>query len=254
MKPIYFFGGKTHWRLTDSAKCPWKITKCDIRGKTHDKMWTFQGQKKPNSPFEVHISWWKHFEYNLSGWATTLIFIYRGCPRKMIARSVSSLTANICSSTGASVSGCTSWARIAGDLIHFLYFRSFEGSSGRMTLPSAFTTSGTLTKCTPSKWKPWTQCAPKKCGSKPTRSGDGKVQNTWKSQQNTVYWSKLKLSNKRVAILSNSITCNYSLKHTTNDLYREKVVCMKTCNELHFKVYRSPKLPRVALTPNPLQI
>ena len=57
-------------------------------------------------------------------------------------------------------------------------------------------------------------------------------------------------SEKGIAVLSNSITCNYSFKHTASDLYRKKVVCMKTGEELHCKVYRSPRPRLRTLVPN----
>ena len=102
----------------------------------------------------------------------------------------------------------------------------------QMTLPSTSTTSETLSKCTPLSnvvWsheekasegtgsqcssQPWTGCW-KRSGRSPIRSGQ--TQNL--SVQKYVQFEACSM--KGVAILSNSITCNYSFKHTTSDLYR----------------------------------
>ena len=57
-------------------------------------------------------------------------------------------------------------------------------------------------------------------------------------------------SKKRIAVLSTSIARNRPYQHTTCAFCIEKVVFMKTGEDLRCKVHQSPRLPRVVLTPN----
>ena len=56
-------------------------------------------------------------------------------------------------------------------------------------------------------------------------------------------------SEKRIAILS-KLDRTQSLFQTPPAICLDKVVCMKTREELYCKTYRSPRLPRVTLVPN----
>ena len=137
----------------------------------------------------------------------------------------------------------------------FLYFRAIQGHSGRtladilhcktmycyrMTLQSTSTTSETLSKCTPLSKVDWSKKEKASEGtcnqssSQPwTRCTLGKIWqkfNTICTNTNTLgelitiqfFWCNLTpAQRKEVAILSNSITCNYSFKHITSDLKRK---------------------------------
>ena len=89
-------------------------------------------------------------------------------------------------------------------------------------------------------------------GRSPIRSGQTQNRSVQKYVDNSPKYSILvqfeARSKKRIAVLSNSIACNRS-QYTTCDLC-EKVVYVKTGEELHCKVHQSPRLPRVVLTPN----
>ena len=66
-----------------------------------------------------------------------------------------------------------------------------------------------------------------------------------------ITWRALKLAQRKgIAVLSNSITINSSFQHITCDTYRENGITLKTGEELYWKVYQSPRLPRVVLTPS----
>ena len=73
---------------------------------------------------------------------------------------------------------------------------------------------------------------------------------TWRAHHNTVFRCNFKAcSETGIAILSNSIACGYSFRHTTSDLLSIKWFCMKTTEELVCIIYKSPRLPRVTLVP-----
>ena len=57
-------------------------------------------------------------------------------------------------------------------------------------------------------------------------------------------------SEERIAILSNTVTCNRPLQHTLPAVCIGKAVCMKTKEELYHKVYLTSRLPRVVLKAN----
>ena len=74
--------------------------------------------------------------------------------------------------------------------------------------------------------------------------------NTWSPHQNTVYWCNLKLAQKKGLQFYQTRSHAIVLYNTPPAICIEKAVCMKTEEELHHKVYQSPRLPRVALKPN----
>ena len=74
--------------------------------------------------------------------------------------------------------------------------------------------------------------------------------NTWTPQQNTVYWCSLKLAQKRGLQFYQTRSHAIVLYDTLPAVCIEKVVCMKTKDQLYHKVYQSPRLPRVVLKPN----
>ena len=113
----------------------------------------------------------------------------------------------------------------------------------QMTPPSTSTTSGTLTTCTPSSTVDWFREESVKrdrqsvffTAVNPIDIQDpGEVQydldkpriavykNTWRVHQNTVFWCNLKLSQRRIAVLSNTIPHNRSFQHLTCDVYWER--------------------------------
>ena len=79
----------------------------------------------------------------------------------------------------------------------------------------------------------------------------GPCKHTWKAHHNTNKLVQFEAcSEKGIAILSNLITCSYSFKKTLPAIWKEKVVCMKTGEELYCKVYESPRVLRVTFVPN----
>ena len=140
-----------------------------------------------------------------------------------------------------------------------------------MTLPSTSTTSGTPINCIPLDWSQEEEASGKKkaisilhsrkpdvrwrrSGKSPIRSGQTQIRSVQKYLDSSTKCSLLvqfeDRSMKRIAVLSNSITCNHSFQHTTCDLYWEKVEDMKTGEELDCKVCQSPRLPRVVHSRN----
>ena len=59
-------------------------------------------------------------------------------------------------------------------------------------------------------------------------------------------FTNLKLAQRRIAVLSNTIQRNRSFQHVTCD---EKVVYMKTGKAFFWKIYQCPRLLRAVLTP-----
>ena len=63
----------------------------------------------------------------------------------------------------------------------------------------------------------------------------------------TVYWCDLKLAQKRELQFYQTRSDANVLYNTLPAICIEKVVCMKTGEELYCKVFQSPRLPRVIL-------
>ena len=75
--------------------------------------------------------------------------------------------------------------------------------------------------------------------------------NTWKSRQNTVYWCNLRLAQRKGLQFYQTRSHAITLSSTLPAICVEKVECMKFGQEWHCKVYQSPRLPRITLSPNP---
>ena len=73
--------------------------------------------------------------------------------------------------------------------------------------------------------------------------------NTWKSQQNIVYWCKLKFAQRKGLQFYQTRSHANILFNTLPAICIEKVVYMKTGEELHCKEHQSPRLSRVVLAP-----
>ena len=73
---------------------------------------------------------------------------------------------------------------------------------------------------------------------------------TWTSHQKTVFWCNLKLPQTRGLQLYPTRSHAVTFSSTLPAIRIEKVVCMKTGEEVYCKIYQSPRLPRVALEPN----
>ena len=73
---------------------------------------------------------------------------------------------------------------------------------------------------------------------------------TWKAHQNTVYWCHLKLAQRKGLQFYQTRSHAITLFNTLPAICFEKVVYMKTGEELYCKVHQSPRLPRVVLTPS----
>ena len=136
-----------------------------------------------------------------------------------------------------------------------------------MTSPSTSTTSGTFTRrtqllkvdwsqeekaiegtdgpCSSRQWTRWTVHLIKE----KLKPRIAPYKHTWRSHHNTVFGAMKASSEKKIAILSNSVACNYSLRHITA-IRIDKVVCMKTMEELYCSKYESPRLHRVTLVPS----
>ena len=149
-----------------------------------------------------------------------------------------------------------------------------------MTSPSTSTTSGTPTRCTPfipsglipggkgnrSDRRSVFITAVNPIDSQPDRreveynldkSRTAPYKHTWRAHHNTVYWCNLKLAQRGIAILSNSIACNYSFRHTTSDFCRiyksPRVTSRNTCAELatrsdgctFFRIEKNPMTVRM---------
>ena len=76
------------------------------------------------------------------------------------------------------------------------------------------------------------------------------LKHTWKAYHNTVYWCNLKLAQRRGLQFYQTRSHAITLSSTLPLICIEKVVCMKTGEELHCKVYRSRRPRRLTLVPN----
>ena len=75
--------------------------------------------------------------------------------------------------------------------------------------------------------------------------------NTWRIHQNAVYLCNWKTrTEKRIAVLSNTIPRNRPFFNTLPAICVENEVYMKTGEDLYCKEYQSPRLPRAVLTLN----
>ena len=79
---------------------------------------------------------------------------------------------------------------------------------------------------------------------------DRTTQKYYLPHQNTVYWCKLKLAQKKGLQFYQTRSHAIVLYNTLPAICIEKAVCMKTKEELFHKVCQSPRLPRVILKPN----
>ena len=131
-----------------------------------------------------------------------------------------------------------------------------------MTLPSSSTTSATLSKCTPLTKVDWSELESLR---RDRQSVFFTAVNPMDARQdlkklNTI-WTNPE-SNRR-NLLGKITTTQYQglqfyqtrshviiLSGTLPAIRLEKVVCMKTGEELYCKVHQSPRLPRVTLVPN----
>ena len=73
---------------------------------------------------------------------------------------------------------------------------------------------------------------------------------TWKAHHNTIYWCNLKLAQRKGLQFYQTRSHAITLTSTPPAICIEKVVRMKTGEDLYCKVYQSPRLPRVTLVPN----
>ena len=69
---------------------------------------------------------------------------------------------------------------------------------------------------------------------------------TWRSHNNTVFWCNLMLAQIK------GLRFYQTRSHATtlSDTLPAICICMKTREELYCRIYKSPRLPRVALVPN----
>ena len=72
----------------------------------------------------------------------------------------------------------------------------------------------------------------------------------YKNQQNTVFWCNLKLAQRKGLQFYQTRSHAIALFNTLPAMCIEKVVYMKTGEDLYCKVYQSPRLPRAVFTPN----
>ena len=73
---------------------------------------------------------------------------------------------------------------------------------------------------------------------------------TWKAHHNTVCWCNLQLAQRKGLQLYQTRSHAITLSSTPPAICIEKLVCMKTGEELFCKVHQSPTPPRVTLVPN----
>ena len=71
----------------------------------------------------------------------------------------------------------------------------------------------------------------------------------WKAHHNTVCWCNSKLAQRKGLQFYQTRSHAISLSSTRPAICIEKVVCMKTGEELYCKVHQSPWLPRATLVP-----
>ena len=76
------------------------------------------------------------------------------------------------------------------------------------------------------------------------------VQNTWKVLKHTGYWCNLKLAQRKGFQFSQTRSKAIALFNTLLAMCIEKVVHMKTGEDLYSKVHHTPKLPCVVLPSN----
>ena len=95
----------------------------------------------------------------------------------------------------------------------------------RMTSQSTSTTSGTPTRCTPLFRVNWSQEEKAKPRIAPYR-------HTWRSHHNTVFWCNLKLAQKKGLRFYQTRSHVITLSDTLSAICIDKVVCMKTREEL----------------------
>ena len=74
--------------------------------------------------------------------------------------------------------------------------------------------------------------------------------NTWRVHQGTVNWCNLKLAQKRGLQFCQTRSHAIAFVNTPPAICIEKVLYMKTGEDLYWKVHQSPRLPRVVLMPN----
>ena len=74
--------------------------------------------------------------------------------------------------------------------------------------------------------------------------------NTWRIHQNAVYWCNLKLAPRRGLQFYQTRSHAIALFNTQPAICIEKVVYMKSGENLYCKVHQSPRLPHIVLTPN----
>ena len=75
--------------------------------------------------------------------------------------------------------------------------------------------------------------------------------NVGKVHQNAVYWCNLNLPHRRGLQFRQTRSHAIVLFDTLPAICTEKVVYMKTEEELYSKVHKSPRIPRIVLKPNP---
>ena len=74
--------------------------------------------------------------------------------------------------------------------------------------------------------------------------------NTWEPHQNTAYWCNLKIAEEKGLLFYQTMSHAVVLFDTLPAVCIEKVVCMKTKDELHQKVRLTSRVRRVALRSN----
>ena len=72
----------------------------------------------------------------------------------------------------------------------------------------------------------------------------------WSSHHNTVYRCNLKLAQRKGLRFSQTRSHAITLSDTQPAPCVDKVVCMKTREELYCRIYKSPSLPHARLVPN----
>ena len=73
---------------------------------------------------------------------------------------------------------------------------------------------------------------------------------TWSSHHNTVFWCNLKLAQRKGLRFYQTRSHAITLSDTLPAICIDKVVSMKTREELYRRKYKSSRLPRVTLVPN----
>ena len=68
---------------------------------------------------------------------------------------------------------------------------------------------------------------------------------TWRSHHNTVFWCDLNLAHRNELRCYQTRSHAITLSDTLPAICIDKVVCLKTTEELCCKTHRSPRLPRV---------